>query len=44
VYVRDAAGLEDTATVTLTYNDINDNAPVFGKTYYEASVLGENRG
>ena len=41
VYVRDAAGLQDTATVTLTYNDINDNTPVFGQSYYEASVLGK---
>ena len=41
VYVRDEAGRQDSATVTLTYNDINDNAPVFAQSYYEEEVSGK---
>ena len=41
VYARDNAGLTDQGTVTLTFNDINDNAPIFKSKNYNASVLGK---
>lgn len=34
VTVTDSGGLSDTATVTITINNINDNVPVFSQTSY----------
>ena len=42
VYARDNAGLTDQGTVTLTFNDINDNAPIFKSKNYNASVMGKD--
>lgn len=38
VKVSDVTGLSTTRDVKITINDINDNTPVFSKSYYVASI------
>ena len=42
VTVSDQKGLQDTGTLTLSINDVNDNAPRFPKLYYTYFLMPED--